>query len=238
MLDTPKHKATMYGIVMDIFTSPIAEKLAFKGGTLAFFHYGLDRFSTDIDIDVIDGKISDEIKETIENILLKYGKTKKDYENQISMRYKLSYGEKDLNVKVELNTRIRKNNKYEIINFRGISIRAMEKSTIFANKLFAFINRQEMVMRDLRDIHFFFQKGFPINEEVILERLKIKDIKGIKTFKDFIKYLRNILSKDIKPTHIVDANLGIVLSDTQKQRARTQLIPRTIAYLDFLLESK
>jgi len=57
MLDKNKHREIMYSILRDIFSSDLGKYLAFKGGTACYFFHGLDRFSTDLDFDLVDQKV-------------------------------------------------------------------------------------------------------------------------------------------------------------------------------------
>ena len=118
MLQVAKHREVMYHIIRDIFSSQYAKNLAFKGGTLCYFVHKLDRFSTDIDIDLIK-TLDDEIQffEIMETILKKYGSIKEKNRKQYTLFFLLSYGEPNMNIKIEINTRIWQTNTYEMLNF-------------------------------------------------------------------------------------------------------------------------
>jgi hypothetical protein len=90
-------------------------------------------------------------------MLEKYGKIKERTKKRSTYFFLVSYGDQDMNIKIEINTRIWKANTYEIINFFGASILAMEKSTIFANKLVAVTDRAQIANRDIYDVYFFFK---------------------------------------------------------------------------------
>jgi len=45
----------------------------------------------------------------------------------------------------------------------------MKKEDIFANKLYAFLNRSALANRDIFDIHFFFRNNWNINKELFTE---------------------------------------------------------------------
>jgi len=160
MLSTEKHRMLMYKILKDFFESDLWKNLAFKWWTASYFLHNLDRFSTDLDFDLIEDKnFSDE---KVVNILNKYWEIKKW--NKLI----LSYWDNDTNIKIDINRNIWKSNKYEIIDFFGTTIKVQEKSTIFSNKLAALIER--FTNRDIYDVYFFFQNMFDINEDIILER--------------------------------------------------------------------
>jgi len=220
----------MYHILHDIFTSPYAQHLAFKGGTLCYFIYKLDRFSTDIDIDCID-PIQDEEKflQDIEVILSKYGTIKDRAKKRFTFFFLLSYGETDMNIKIEINTRIWKANTYESVNFYGLPILAMERSTIFSNKLVAATDRKKIVNRDIYDIYFFFKNMFPINDAVILERTE-------KTTKEYLIFLLEFIEINIHKKHLLDG-IGEVLDAKQKIFMKEKLLDELKGILRFKIDS-
>ena len=152
-------------------------------------------------------------------------KSKQVFGNMI--RYIYSFDDQANNIKIELNNRIRKNNKYELVEFFGQSIKAMDKPSIFANKLVAIMDRDNFASRDLRDIYFFFEHHFAINSDLISERTG-------KTTKEYIYELHDFVSW-LSTNHIIDANLGIVLNHKQKDRAKTKLKNWVLGYLNILL---
>lgn len=83
-----------------------------------------------------------------------------------------------------------------MVNFFGTSILAMEKSTIFANKLVAVTDRTQLANRDIYDIYFFFKNSFPINEAVILERTG-------KNLHEYLVFLLEFLEKNVKKTPLL-----------------------------------
>lgn len=185
MLDKNKHRQIMYNILKDIFNSDIAKYLAFKGGTAAYFLYWLDRFSTDLDFDLLtDIKVDDKFIQLIST----YGIVKK------KSKIVLSYKSGEDSLKLDINRKIRKNNKYEKISFFGTDMQVQSKSTIFTNKLVALLERN--TNRDIYDVYFFFKNNFDLNEKLILERLEItkkelfeKILKKLKVFWPHYKIL-------------------------------------------------
>lgn len=206
----------MYKILRDIFLSDIGKHLAFKGGTACYFFHGLDRFSTDLDFDLLDTSI--QIDKTLEKILTKYGTLKKSSRNII-----LSYGELDVNIKIDVSRNIWEYNQYEIKNFYGIDIKTQEKSTIFSNKLVAFSERG--ANRDIYDIYFFFQNNFEINTKLIFER----------TWKNLWEFYADILSKLGKlwtGYNILDG-LWEVLDEKQKSFVKEKLVWELIGIIEY-----
>lgn len=60
----------MKQILAALFTGPYKDVIAFKGGTLAYLHYGLTRFSTDIDLDLLDTTQEQHIIQYIDELLI------------------------------------------------------------------------------------------------------------------------------------------------------------------------
>lgn len=138
MLRKDIHRQHLYRIIIDLFRSPVGRHLAFKGGTACYFLYGLPRFSTDIDLDLIgDRKQGDNIDDEIVQILSRYGTVKRGH------HMILSYSSDDTNIHIDISRRIWQHTIYEIHNFFGQDIRVQDISTITANKLVALTERQK-----------------------------------------------------------------------------------------------
>ena len=76
-MNTSLHKKIMLQILKDIYSdTSISPFLGFKGGTAAYMFYGLDRFSVDLDFDLLDENKEDYVFEKIEQIVKSYGKIK------------------------------------------------------------------------------------------------------------------------------------------------------------------
>jgi len=206
MLNKDKHRTLMFQILKDIFLSDLGSNLSFKGWTACYFLYGLDRFSTDLDFDLL--KDIDWLDEKILEILEKYWSVKN------GSKLILSYWEKDINIKIDINRNIWNNNNYEIINFYGIDMKVQDKSTIFANKLVALIER--FTNRDIYDVYFFFQNMFDINEEIIIERTW-------KTKKELFIIIRDKL-KDLPENYKILDGLGELLDEKQKSFVKNKLL--------------
>ncbi|MDR3151195.1 MAG: nucleotidyl transferase AbiEii/AbiGii toxin family protein [Candidatus Peribacteria bacterium] len=80
----------------------------------------------------------------------------------------MSYGEKDVNINIDINRKVLKNYNYIFLNLYGITVKVQDKATIFTNKLFALSQRN--VNRDIYDVHFFLKNAFPIDEKAVREK--------------------------------------------------------------------
>ena len=129
----------MFDIVTDIYKLDVAKKLAFKWWTLCYFLYDLDRFSTDLDFDILKDIDEEELFNSLENLLIKKWKIKESYIKRNTIFFLFSYWETDMNIKLEISRRNRVNNNYELKNFYGIPILTMWKTSIFSNKIVALL---------------------------------------------------------------------------------------------------
>ena len=173
-------------ILRDIYSdTSISSLIGFKGGTCAYFLYGLTRFSVDMDFDLFSTDLPAEasaqagestqklVYEKIAGILGKYGEVKDNYIKRNTIFFLLSYGDTDHNVKVEVNIRILMpdiKEHYEMKEYLGISMLAGKKDYLFASKLAALTSRRLLAMRDIYDIWFFAKNNWDINAEVVFAR--------------------------------------------------------------------
>ena len=176
MLNKEKHQLIMGQILRDIyFDTSISSLIGFKGGTCAYFFYGLTRFSVDLDFDLFstDEATQKLVYDKIGSMLGKYGEVKDNYIKRNTIFFLLSYGDADHNVKVEVNVRILMldiKDHYEVKEYLGISMLAGKKEYLFASKLSALTDRRLLAMRDMYDIWFFAKNNWDINVEVVKAR--------------------------------------------------------------------
>lgn len=229
MLDRGKHQLIMGKVLKDIYESnTLAPNLGFKGGTCAYFFYGLLRFSVDLDFDLIGQDIpKKQIMETLEGILKKHGTIKEKAIKRFTVFFILSYGPEGHNIKIEVNTRysgagIEK--YYEPRDYLGIDILAASKKYLFADKLATLTKRTSIVPRDIYDTHFFLEKGWPIDGEALLLLTEEKPEKYL------LKCIKTV--EGYNNTHILQG-LGELIDETDKEKLRANLKKDTL----FLLEN-
>jgi len=96
-LDTNKHKNIFIKILKDIYTdNSLGSLLGFKGGTAACLFYNLNRFSVDLDFDLLDKEKEDYVFEKIEKIVSAYGKIKTKRKKYYTLFFELSYAEETI----------------------------------------------------------------------------------------------------------------------------------------------
>ncbi len=223
------HKTVLIRILKDIYShSEIGPLLGFKGGTAAYLFYDLDRFSVDLDFDLLAPEKEDYVFDEVKRLLEKYGKVKTADKKRFSLIFILAYEDKELdaqNVKVEINKR-NFGSMYEIQSYLGIPIKVMVKEDMAANKLVAFYERIGKTNRDVYDSWFFLSNGWPINREIVENRTDM-------TFDDFLGASIDMLKK------MSDKNLlsgmGELLNDKQKGWVKSKLKDELLFQFNLLL---
>jgi predicted nucleotidyltransferase component of viral defense system len=220
MLNKEKHQLIMGKILRDIYTDiSIASFLGFKGGTCAYFFYGLTRFSVDLDFDLLDPSEDNKklVFEKVKVIIEKYGTVKDGYIKRNTIFFVLSYGDHDHNIKIETSTReLRFNIKtqYELKEYLGISMLVAKKDYLFAGKLAALTLRTDTAPRDVFDIDFFAKNNWDINHEVVEAWTKKKT-------EDYMSDCIAVIEK-IKDNQMLNG-LGDLLDEKQKDWVRNHL---------------
>ncbi|MBN1115389.1 MAG: nucleotidyl transferase AbiEii/AbiGii toxin family protein [Oligoflexia bacterium] len=207
--DDSIHKAWLLRILMhvadDVF---LMEKLRFKGGTCAAMRGIIDRFSVDLDFDIVAPneefkQISLRLEAAFKTLDLKI-KDKNDTIPQYFLRYKTDPG-KRCTIKIDMQHPVPVSNQYEKIRFTDIDriIPCQTVETMFANKLVAVLDRYEkqggVAARDIYDVHSFFLKGCGYSNNVIIERTNQPLLCFFKDLKLFIeqKVTGTVIEQDL-----------------------------------------
>jgi len=231
-LDTAKHKSILIKILKDIYTDPtISPVLGFKGGTAATLFYNLDRFSVDLDFDLLDIEKEDHVFERVKTILENYGKLKQVRKKRFNLFYVLSYDEKDINaqnVKVEINRR-EFGSRYAVESFLGISMQVMVKEDMVAHKLCAMFERIGKTNRDIFDVQFFLSHDWPVNKKIVEDRMGV-------SYADFLKKCIEELEK-LDDSNIL-SGMGELLTEKQKSWAKAKLKSEALFSLRLALEKE
>jgi predicted nucleotidyltransferase component of viral defense system len=221
-------------ILKDIYTDvTIASLLGFKGGTCAYFFYDLPRFSVDLDFDLLspDEKYQEEIFEKAIEILERYGTVKDKHIKRFTIFALLSYGEADLNIKIEINTRQAVKDikdKYELKEYLGISMLVAKKEYLFAGKISAMTLRTTTAMRDIYDIYYFAKNNWGIDEEAV------KAITGNGTKDQLSACLETV--EGIKDNQIM-TGLGELVAEKEKDWIKNSLREETVFMLKNYISS-
>jgi len=231
-LNTITHKNILIKILKDIYTdTTIGPLLGFKGGTAVYLFYNLNRFSVDLDFDLLDAEKEDYVFERIKKILENYGTIKEAEKKRFNLFYVLVYDDKvpgSQNIKVEINRR-EFGSKYEVRSYLGISMKVMVREDMFAHKFCAMYERIGKTNRDIFDVWYFLQNEWPVNKKIVEERTGI-------TFKEFLQKCVDSLEK-MTDQNIL-SGMGELLDAKQKDWVRSKLRTETIFLLKLKLENE
>ena len=226
------HKSYLNRLLMEIIDRPmLAHNLAFKGGTCASMLGYLDRFSVDLDFDILKNAdeivLQNEFHQVFDYLgLIITGEFDKVLFFQL--RYPNDPGKRNI-LKVGGSNLAVKSNQYKVQYFPEID-RLMNSQTIetmFANKLVAVTDRYELHQsiagRDIYDIHNFFIHGYSYHAAVIQERTGLEP-------KEYFGKLIDFIKEHVNQT-IINEDLNTLLPNHQFQQIRKILLPETLSML-------
>ena len=222
-MDKQKHKLYMAQILSLIFKDKdLCNVLGFKGGTALMFFHGLPRFSTDLDLNLLDADKLDLIYNKVRRILTRFGTIDDEAKKLYGPILVLNYGKGERMLKVEISTR-QYDSHYETKVLAGTDVRVLTIPDMFAHKLCAMGER--LSPRDVFDVWFFLQQLHAnINETIIMER----------TGKSVAEYAAwcAIRVREASPKLLMQG-LGEVIDDTRtKNFVKTKLIEETAQALE------
>lgn len=238
MLLPHKHDAIHKGWLLRLLTaiyedSFLAESLGFKGGTCAAMCGFLDRFSVDLDFDILTSKKEiPDIHRALEIVFSSLELTIDDWSQKIP-QYFLKYPTHSPNqrntLKLDATFPVPKANRYEKVRLTDIDriVQCQTLETMVANKLVALMDRfgqtGKMAARDVYDVHQFFLRGYSYSPEVILER---ED----GSLADFFEKLIRFVEKHVDAT-LIDQDLNTLLPPREFQAIRKTLKQETLMLL-------
>ena len=227
------HKSHLNRLLIEIVDEPLlAQSLAFKGGTCAAMLGYLDRFSVDLDFDVIGDDKLIELRPLFHQIIGKLGMSvmlEFDKGLFFQVRYPSKPGQRST-LKISANNFVPVANRYKVQYFPEID-RLMNSQTIetmFGNKLVALTDRfkqhKTIAGRDIYDIHHFFIQGYAYNREVIRER---SGLEPQEYFEEMLVFIQSNVNQTI-----INEDLNSLLPAHKFQQIRKILLPETIALLE------
>lgn len=227
MVNINKHKFFLIQILKDIYSDiELANWLGFKGGTALMLFYDLPRFSVDLDFNLLNSSKENTVYEKVRKILLKYGEIFDEALKYYGPIIVLDYGDGERKLKVEISNR-KWNNHYEVKNLLGINMQVMIAPDMFAHKLCALLDRNEITNRDIFDSWFFMKKQTPINKEIVEDRMQMQ-------LPDYIQQCIDRLEK-MSDRGMLNG-LGELMDEDLKSFVRTKLRNETIILLQFYKE--
>jgi len=217
---------------MEIIDRPaLAQGLIFKGGTCASMLGYLDRFSVDLDFDVLGNANEDLLRQEFYKVFDHLGFIVTKEINQalfFQIRYPSVPGKRNT-LKVSANNLAVKANQYKAQYLSEIDRLANCQTieTMFANKLVAVMDRYHMhrtiAGRDIYDIHHFFVHGYSYHAPVIAERTGLMP-------KNYLHELAIFIKKHVTQTTI-NEDLNTLLPPEKFQQIRKILIPETLSLI-------
>ena len=222
MLNIAVHKDILLRILRDIYSDEsMGPILGFKGGTAAYLFYGLERFSVDLDFDLLDADKEEYVFNRIKEIIREYGTIKDARAKRFNLFFLLSYDNKKegaQNIKVEINRR-GFDSRYELRSFMGIPMNVAVQEDMFACKLVAMYERLGRTNRDIYDVWFFGKNMWPINRKIVEKKSKMP-------YGEFLDEILKKLEK-FNSKRILDG-LGELLNEKQKDWVRKNLLKEVI----------
>ena len=210
-LDIATHRTILFQILKDIYTdAELAPYLGFKGGTAALMFYGLNRFSVDLDFDLLDPSKEDLVYPAISKLISHYGTVRIAQKKRFTLFWLLSYEVETHNIKIEIK------------NYLGVPMMVMVREDMFAHKLVAMHERIGKTSRDIYDVWFFLSERFPLNKIIVEQRSGIP-------FDEFVDSCVNKL-EGLSNRRILDG-VGELLSGSQKDWAKAKLKEEMISLL-------
>jgi len=226
------HLGQMFRILTEISDDSVLSKaLRFKGGTCAAMQGLVNRFSVDLDFDLLDIEQQQVIRNSFEKIFDKLGLEIKDQSSQIPqyfVRYKAATDQRNT-IKIDTQYPPPTNNQYEPVKFIDIDrfLLCQTKETMLANKLVAPLDRfqkhQSFASRDVFDIHSFLMQNLSYNSEVILERTKL-------SLPEFFQRLISFIDEQLTET-VINQDLNSLLQPKDFQQVRKYLKIETLRLL-------
>jgi Nucleotidyl transferase AbiEii toxin, Type IV TA system len=226
------HKSFLNRVMIEIIDRPVmAHNLAFKGGTCASMLGFLDRFSIDLDFDVLKNADEAVLRSEFHKVFDYLGlKITGEFDKVLffQLRYPNDPGKRNV-LKISCSNPVIKANQYKVQYFTEIDrlMNSQTLETMFANKLVAITDRYELhktiAGRDIYDIHHFFVHGYSYHAPVIQERTGLEP-------KDYIEKLTGFIREHVTQT-LINEDLNTLLPPGKFQQIRKILVPETLSIL-------
>lgn len=224
-----RHKIQQLRLLTALIDDPyLAQLIVFKGGTCATLLGYLDRFSVDLDFDIVENADKKKINKLIMDCASSLGLTiqKKSARTLFYVfKYKSKPGERN-SLKLSLISGKTDYNLYEKKYIADIDrfVNCETVETMFAHKLVALTDRYKknktVAFRDIYDIHHFFEKGYFYIPEIIKFR----------TGKNIIDYLQEVvqfIEKKVSEKQITE-EMNFLLPKDKFEVIRKRLKQETI----------
>lgn len=226
------HRAWMLRLLSAIADDrTLMTMLRFKGGTCAAMRNLLDRFSVDLDFDLLSREHIPVARDRLEAIFETLHLVIKDQSKiipQYFVRYESAEGKRNT-IALDITVPPSSSNAYEVVRLPDIDrfIPCHTIPTMVAHKLVTPLDRYKrhktIAGRDIYDIHHFLFHGLPWDAAVIEERTGMSP-------QEFFRALRDFIEKRVTQT-VIDQDLNPLLPLDQFQRMRRTLKDETLMLL-------
>lgn len=233
------HKSWLLRLLTAICENPyLAESLGFKGGTCAAMRGLINRFSIDLDFDLlVSEKEIPKARKHLEKIFTELGLEIKDQSSKVP-QYFLRYpvGDKVYRntIKLDVFFPAPPMNDYEMVHLPEIDriVKCQTLDTMVAHKLITLIARHErtskIAARDIFDVYQFLLNGYPYKKEIIES---VRKVNPAKFFHDLIE----LVDKKVNTT-IINQDLNSLLPSKEFHGIRKILKQQTLILLRDELE--
>lgn len=228
------HKSQLNRLLIEIVDTPaLAAALAFKGGTCAAMLGRLDRFSVDLDFDLVAPVDHAPLRDLLADIFTRLDMTLvKTFRQALffELRYPTADPSQRHTLKVSFSDDPPHANDYKVEYLSEIDrmVRCQTAATMFANKLVAVTDRfaryQTLAGRDIYDIHHFFLQGYTYKPEIITERTG-------QSASDYLRSLTAHIRKYVTQ-RVIDEDLNTLLPPAQFRSIRKVILPETLHFLE------
>lgn len=226
------HKSQIHRLLMEVADQPaLSQSLAFKGGSCAAMLGYLDRFSIDLDFDILKDDDEANLRKLFHQVFDQSGFGLINEFDKVlffQLRYPSSPGKRNT-LKISASRLSTASNQYKVQFFPEIDrlINSQTIETMFANKLVAVTDRyaqhKSIAGRDIYDIHHYFVRGYRYRGAIIRERTGQEP-------KDYFGSLITFIKTHVTQT-LIDEDINSLLPYKKFQQIRKILIPETLAML-------
>ena len=228
MLNKELHRSILIDVLKEIYSdSSLGPILGFKGGTALYLFHNLDRFSVDLDFNLLDLSVEEKVFQRILEIVKSYGPLKDHAIKRFGALIAINYSKGNHRLKLDISNR-QTNDSYELRLYLGIPVKVMVLEDMAANKLMALTERKTPAARDVFDMNFILKNYIDINEKLIKDRLNM-------SLKDQLAYSIDYLEDNFK-SNLLDG-LGELVDDKQKAWIQNKMKEDTIMRLKLRLDS-
>lgn len=222
MLNKELHRSVLIDVLKEIYSeSSLGPILGFKGGTALYLFHNLDRFSVDLDFNLLAPDEEENVFHKMLEILRKYGELKDYALKHFGALLAINYSKGNHRLKLDISNR-QTNDRYELKLYLGVPVKVMLLEDMAANKLMALTQRKTPAARDVFDVNFILKNYIHINERIIEERLS-------RSLKEQLEYTIDYLEANFK-SNLLDG-LGELLEDKQKPWVQNKMKEDTIMRL-------